>query len=618
MPVSFLTVEDAAAAGASILAMAGAPDVRTFLDTAPYVATRTALKALDTTKDTTAILKEAGREGVFNWKTGDYSARIAADTAEGLYIKANAVSAALGAWVRVFNGRADISWYGAVGDGDTIDDAAINAAFASGVPLTGSGLTYGVNGNISIPANLDLEYATFKQLSHNDPNRKTLYANGVDNVRLVRVKVNRNGDGSGGGLATAAGIFISGGSGHLLEDCEVWGDDKGNGIAVLDATDFDIIRPYVHDIKGGTSAHAEIEDDVVQGIYLRGSRWRLTNPRVEDLTSQWSGHAEWNRFTRGIAVSGSDDFDIESPIVERVDQGIDLTGDMNPKRWAISNGKLSYCLTYGYKAANSPKYGGYVNCVAYRTGIAGFVASAPSSVSTHQTSKIEYIACRAIATGYNPAIVATIAGFRVQNSSAYTDCPRSLRYIGCSADDDGEGNMDYGFHSEVVGPPANGDIWVEAVQCSVVGAVTASYLNFNQGIFIRGLSGTQSIPNSAFTNIIWSTTVANRMNAINSGDHAEIVIRRAGIYMVAGCISFAAAAGGTRIARATRNGTAVPGSYSRNTASSTAIMAFSFVVACDVADVLKIQAFQDSGGALNVTTDTAVTVALISPGQGAT
>lgn len=102
------------AAGTSILALSLASDVRSFLDTAPYVDTRTALKALDTTKDVVSILMENGREGVFNWKTGDFSAHIAADTQEGIYVKADAIAATSGAWVRaLFDGNWLIEWFGA-------------------------------------------------------------------------------------------------------------------------------------------------------------------------------------------------------------------------------------------------------------------------------------------------------------------------------------------------------------------------------------------------------------------------------------------------------------------------------------------------------------------------
>ena len=125
-----------AAAEAAQVAAEAARD--TALSAVPNVfsTTRTAIKALDTSTITAAFLKEAGREGQFIWKTGDYSAQIAADTSEALFIKATAVAATSGAWVRAdgwqVNGiRAE--WAGAVGDGNgtgggTNDYTAVNAA----------------------------------------------------------------------------------------------------------------------------------------------------------------------------------------------------------------------------------------------------------------------------------------------------------------------------------------------------------------------------------------------------------------------------------------------------------------------------------------------------------
>lgn len=103
------------------------------------VATRTALKAINTTRTTSAYLKEAGREGIFKWTSGDYSTQIAADTLEGLYVKATAIAATSGAWVRqggwaLQGGYAE--WFGAVADYDEADgsgtdnDAPINSALS--------------------------------------------------------------------------------------------------------------------------------------------------------------------------------------------------------------------------------------------------------------------------------------------------------------------------------------------------------------------------------------------------------------------------------------------------------------------------------------------------------
>jgi len=98
-----------------------------------FPATRTALKAINSSTHTAAYLREAGREGQFIWRSGDYSAQVAADTAEGIYIKADAVSATSGAWVRQGGwqiGGADVRWFGAVIDGVTDDAPAINAALS--------------------------------------------------------------------------------------------------------------------------------------------------------------------------------------------------------------------------------------------------------------------------------------------------------------------------------------------------------------------------------------------------------------------------------------------------------------------------------------------------------
>ncbi|CAA0096300.1 Uncharacterised protein [Starkeya nomas] len=84
----------------------------------------------------TAYLSEAGREGRFVWRNGNYSTQIAADIQEGIYIKANSVAASSGAWVRATNGAWNVRWFGAVGDGTTNDAPAFNAC-ASLVPTIG-------------------------------------------------------------------------------------------------------------------------------------------------------------------------------------------------------------------------------------------------------------------------------------------------------------------------------------------------------------------------------------------------------------------------------------------------------------------------------------------------
>lgn len=88
-----------------------------------YVATRTALKALDTTKDFIAFLTESGRAGLFVWRTGNFSAQAAIDTLEGVYLKADAIANTVGMWVRVYDHALNVKWFGAVGAGTAVDDS---------------------------------------------------------------------------------------------------------------------------------------------------------------------------------------------------------------------------------------------------------------------------------------------------------------------------------------------------------------------------------------------------------------------------------------------------------------------------------------------------------------
>lgn len=64
----------------------------------------TALKAIDTTLRKFAFLNSGTRSGNFIWRTGNFSTQIAADTTGAVYIKANAIAATAGAWVRDFDG----------------------------------------------------------------------------------------------------------------------------------------------------------------------------------------------------------------------------------------------------------------------------------------------------------------------------------------------------------------------------------------------------------------------------------------------------------------------------------------------------------------------------------
>lgn len=96
-----------------------------------YAVTRTALKAIDTTVTTQVILTEAGRSGLFVFTSGNFTTAIATDTNEGVYIKATAIAASSGAWVRQFDfTNFQAKWFGAIGDYSTDNTAIVNSMIA--------------------------------------------------------------------------------------------------------------------------------------------------------------------------------------------------------------------------------------------------------------------------------------------------------------------------------------------------------------------------------------------------------------------------------------------------------------------------------------------------------
>jgi hypothetical protein len=89
---------------------------------------RTTLKAIDTSRYQTVFLYEEGREGIFVFRGGDYSAFVTADTQDGIYIKADDTASSSGAWVRLCSGPANVRWFGAKGDNSAADLTALQAA----------------------------------------------------------------------------------------------------------------------------------------------------------------------------------------------------------------------------------------------------------------------------------------------------------------------------------------------------------------------------------------------------------------------------------------------------------------------------------------------------------
>lgn len=112
------------------------------------VDTRTILAAITgQAVGSTRYLTEAGREGTFVWSSANLATKVTADTAQGIYVApASAPTGASGAWVRKFSGEHNVKWFGATGDGTTVDYAAFVALqnYLGAISRTGFGYNVGI------------------------------------------------------------------------------------------------------------------------------------------------------------------------------------------------------------------------------------------------------------------------------------------------------------------------------------------------------------------------------------------------------------------------------------------------------------------------------------------
>lgn len=205
------------------------------------VATRTAMKALNTVSVDVAYLTESGREGIFVWRTGDYSTQITADTQEGIYIKADAIAATAGAWVRVYEGARNVKWFGALGDGTGNDATAIQKA----IDLISTGAVYLPKGNYRVTAGITV------------PAGITLLGDG-DNATII--------DGSATDVVTVTVNGMRSG----IEKIAIYGKGVNNDTGVFGATNHALkvngVENIVRDVLAWGGNYA-IHANGVDGLY---------------------------------------------------------------------------------------------------------------------------------------------------------------------------------------------------------------------------------------------------------------------------------------------------------------------------------------------------------------
>lgn len=512
--------------------------------------------------------------------------------------------------------------YGAVGvlPGLPANDCktAFLDAIATGLRVQGNpSLVYGINGTMTICTSGNsawLARCTFEQLNPNDSARRTLYASGGVQVVLEDVTINRAGDGNGGSLTDAAGIWLANVTRVFLDRVEVYGDDKGTGVMCANCSNVSGRDIYVHDIKGGSSAHATITDDVVSGLSIFGcDRVYLENPRVANLTTEWSGQTEWARWTRGITFGqGSDGarrVTIVAPMVDGTDEAIDVTGGGNVRYGCIIGGYSKDALTYGIKFANNPQFWTVHGFMAEGSGLHNCVISGNAALSP-QTSKIIFNACIFLAVGrvssYWRDQGQENCGAKILNT-ATTDWPREVLFKDCFFEGAG-GQMKYAIYNQAtIG--GQGEQWIEQDGCHVANLISGgrAFFGLHQGFAERRRSAALACASGSWVDLDFDTSGLKEGMASASAGSNIIRCMRGGIYQISASILWDFVAGGSRMARLVRQRTGeggfteVPGTYQRVPPLGAGQMGvpFSALVEANAGTQLKLQIQQDSGSSAN-------------------
>ena len=397
-------------------------------------------------------------------------------------------------------GTRTFSHYGAAGNGIADDTAAVNAARGIAARIDGEGRIYGVTGTITLLVQTHWHDLTLKQLAPAASQSViTLLANGVSNLTLKNVTVDRNGSGLNSGtnarpnaaLATARGMSFTGGTGHRFEDLEVFGNDSGTGILFngLDESSI-VIRPKVRDIF---AVVAGVTDDVVQGISFElCTGLRVIDPSAARLG--WKNAAvdavTYNN-SRGIVFSGCSKLTVSNARAAFMNQGIDFTGNLGSGNSDIVliSPAVSDIGYWGIKAANWVRRLTVLNGVAERVTVGGFVDSASFATDVTDADANRYIDCAALDCGTNSGV--TSFGFgKLAGAYAFAVPVKAVNFR--AHDRRGMPLMPAGVYNEVAN---RANARFEAIDCFSIGHVQSPSLGFTD---LPGRDLANAIGNAGF------------------------------------------------------------------------------------------------------------------------
>lgn len=519
--------------------------------------------------------------------------------------------------------------FGAVGDGVTNDLVAVKAALESGYIVDGGGLTYAISGTCAPTSIVGLRNANFIQIGNNtSTNMQVLSIIGLSNFFIDNVTINMgtnittlfSDDGNSGLSVKGAhsGLSTTYITNFRLNNVTVTGNGCGAGIQIRYAKQFIVDGCIVRDRISGSSP--DPTNDSQNGIQVVDcANFTLANSQVYNLQTRLGG-TPTRKWTRGFLFAEIRDCTIVGCNSTSVDQGFDFSGAYSAadgyignRRFAISGCTANDCYTFGFKFANVTRDGLVTGCIANNTSTAGFVFS-PSTVAItgfeqYNTQNIDVVGCKVVNVLGNGWSGSGAQGFRVQSNPTYPNYPRAIRFNACNVvDTQAVPTTLNGFISDSapISYSATGyDTNIANVTsgCSVGVGVTTPYNGI--GPYACTVTGTttQSIPDASYTFIDWDFEYTDPTGLHNNSlNNSAITVKAAGWYQIQSQVQFADNITGNRRIKLFKNGITLD----RTEAIAAPISGVAAYVVTSIlsyllpGDYIQVQAYQNSGGALDV------------------
>lgn len=301
------------------------------------------------------------------------------------------------------------------------DQTAELQGLIDGATVDFGGAEYSLEGQVVIPRGKTIK--NLRAVVPNwDANRRVFLVIDATGVEIDGLYINIGDDPSKGNLTTSQALDVTGGRNASLKNIEVTGKGRGTMIRLFQLYCSTVEDIWCHDGQHDNAGGAE-QIIGLWAVYCR--KLAVNRPRVARLLND-AGRAYG---TDGITVSGSVDLQINDAIVERVGEGIDVSGSAVNVRVDIDGATIIDPDSFGIKYANASQCCTTRDSTVIRAGYAAYEYSGMSEAGNsalHYGNKLLNCFALDMCVGNSNWAAQNTAGVRIEQGSYLTSYPRDV------------------------------------------------------------------------------------------------------------------------------------------------------------------------------------------------